>query len=82
MSPSFPAGLYGIHVIPSAASGRRHLDAVDQITPEFAGVYRRSHACPMRTIPPGLQHRARGHAALGQRTSSPVNAFRRESITS
>ncbi|HJQ56684.1 MAG TPA: Xaa-Pro peptidase family protein [Vineibacter sp.] len=34
-------------------SGRRHLDAVDQITLEFAGVYRHYHACLMRTIPVG-----------------------------
>jgi Xaa-Pro dipeptidase len=31
-------------------SGRRHLDAEDQITLEFAGVYRHYHACLMRTI--------------------------------
>jgi len=34
-------------------SGRRHLDATDQITLEFAGVYRHYHACLMRTIPVG-----------------------------
>jgi Xaa-Pro dipeptidase len=34
-------------------SGRRHLDPVDQLTLEFAGVYRRYHACLMRTIPIG-----------------------------
>jgi Xaa-Pro dipeptidase len=34
-------------------SGRRHLDAFDQITLEFAGVYRHYHACLMRTIPVG-----------------------------
>ncbi|HEX2888642.1 Xaa-Pro peptidase family protein [Vineibacter terrae] len=41
-------------------SGRRHLDAVDQITLEFAGAYRHYHACLMRTIPVGQvrpQHR-------------------------
>ncbi|HSK40245.1 MAG TPA: Xaa-Pro peptidase family protein [Arenibaculum sp.] len=34
-------------------SGRRHLDPVDQITLEFAGVCRHYHACMMRTIPVG-----------------------------
>ena len=31
-------------------SGRRSLDATDQLTLEFAGVYRRYHACLMRTL--------------------------------
>ena len=31
-------------------SGRRHLEPRDQLTLEFAGVYRRYHACLMRTI--------------------------------
>ena len=31
-------------------SGRRHLDPIDQLTLEFAGVYRHYHACLMRTI--------------------------------
>ncbi len=31
-------------------SGRRHLDPVDQLTLEFAGVYRHYHSCLMRTI--------------------------------
>jgi Xaa-Pro dipeptidase len=31
-------------------SGRRHLSADDQLTLEFAGVYRHYHACLMRTI--------------------------------
>jgi Xaa-Pro dipeptidase len=31
-------------------SGRRHLEAQDQLTLEFAGVYRHYHACLMRTI--------------------------------
>lgn len=31
-------------------TGRRHLDAQDQLTLEFAGVYRRYHACLMRTL--------------------------------
>lgn len=34
-------------------SGRRHLDAEDQITLEFAGVDRHYHACLMRTVPVG-----------------------------
>jgi Xaa-Pro dipeptidase len=34
-------------------SGRRHLDPVDQITLEFAGVWRHYHAAMMRTIPVG-----------------------------
>jgi len=34
-------------------TGRRRLDAEDQLTLEFAGVYRRYHACLMRTIPVG-----------------------------
>ena len=40
-------------------TGRRHLDAQDQLTLEFAGVYRHYHACLMRTIcvgtPPAKQ---------------------------
>jgi len=31
-------------------TGRRHLDAEDQLTLEWAGVYRHYHACMMRTI--------------------------------
>ena len=31
-------------------AGRRHLDPEDQLTLEFAGVYRHYHACLMRTI--------------------------------
>ena len=41
-------------------TGRRHLEADDQLTLEFAGVYRHYHACLMRTIrigePPPRQH--------------------------
>ncbi len=48
-------------------TGRRHLDADDQLTLEFAGVYRHYHACLMRTIrigePPPAQ-RAMHAAAL------------------
>ena len=42
-------------------SGRRRLDARDQLTLEFAGVYRQYHACLMRTIligEPSARHRA------------------------
>lgn len=42
-------------------TGRRVLDATDQLTLEFAGAYRHYHACLMRTIPVGAvsdrQHR-------------------------
>ncbi|HET6468027.1 MAG TPA: M24 family metallopeptidase, partial [Geminicoccaceae bacterium] len=38
-------------------SGRRRLDPEDQLTLEFAGVYRQYHACLMRTLPIG---KARG----------------------
>ena len=31
-------------------TGRRHLDSQDQLTLEFAGVYRHYHACAMRTV--------------------------------
>ena len=34
-------------------TGRRKLDAQDQLTLEFAGVYRHYHSCLMRTIPIG-----------------------------
>ncbi|MGD8301008.1 MAG: Xaa-Pro peptidase family protein [Desulfobacterales bacterium] len=34
-------------------TGRRHLDPEDQLTLEFAGVYRHYHAALMRTIPVG-----------------------------
>jgi Xaa-Pro dipeptidase len=46
-------------------TGRRRLDPVDQLTLEFAGVYRQYHACLMRTLLVGRateQHR-RMHAA-------------------
>ncbi len=38
-------------------TGRRRLDAEDQLTLEFAGVYRRYHACLMRTFVIGDVHR-------------------------
>ncbi|WP_395022183.1 M24 family metallopeptidase [Dongia sp.] len=50
------------------AAGRRKLDAQDQLTLEFAGVYRHYHACLMRTIVIGKLHerqRAMHKAATG-----------------
>jgi Xaa-Pro dipeptidase len=43
-------------------TGRRHLDPVDQLTVEFAGVYRRYHACLMRTI--AIGEADPGHRAM------------------
>ena len=37
-------------------SGRRHLDAEDQLTLEFAGAFRRYHAAMMRTLLTGRPH--------------------------
>lgn len=48
-------------------SGRRRLDARDQITLEHAGVYRHYHACLMRTLivgEPTARHRALHAAAV------------------
>ncbi len=48
-------------------TGRRHLDARDQLTLEWAGVYRHYHACMMRTIsigPPPDRQVALYEAAL------------------
>jgi len=50
-----PANEYIIGSGPNAllcryATGRRHLDADDMLTLEFAGVYRHYHACLMRTL--------------------------------
>lgn len=48
-------------------SGRRHLDAADQITLEWAGVEHRYHAAMMRTLPVGRatdRHRAMHAAAV------------------
>lgn len=51
-------------------SGRRKLDAQDQITLEFAGVYRHYHAAAMRTVVVGepralhLSYHKAAHAAL------------------
>ena len=48
-------------------TGRRHLDSDDQLTLEFAGVFRHYHACLMRTIrigEPSPRQRAMHAAAL------------------
>jgi Xaa-Pro dipeptidase len=48
-------------------SGRRHLEAQDQLTLEFAGVYRHYHSCLMRTIligNPDPRHRDMHRAAV------------------
>ena len=48
-------------------SGRRHLDPDDQLTLEFAGTWRRYHACLMRTIrigPPPARQRFLHDAAV------------------
>ena len=48
-------------------TGRRHLDSDDQLTLEFAGVFRHYHACLMRTIrigEPSPRQRAMHTAAL------------------
>ena len=48
-------------------TGRRHLDPQDQLTLEFAGVYRHYHACLMRTLLIGAAsdaHRAMHSAAV------------------
>ncbi len=48
-------------------SGRRNLSAKDQLTLEFAGVYRHYHACLMRTIligEPDPEHRAMHQACV------------------
>lgn len=37
-------------------SGRRHLEASDQLTIEHAGIYRHYHACLMRTLLTGSAH--------------------------
>ena len=37
-------------------TGRRHLDAEDQLTLEFSGAYRRYHAAMMRTLLTGTAH--------------------------
>ena len=59
-------------------SGRRHLDAEDQLTLEFAGAYRRYHAAMMRTL---LTGRAQSehlsmHAACVEALHACMDAIR------
>ena len=51
-------------------SGRRHLDADDQLTLEFAGVYRHYHSCLMRTLAIG-----RANPALSEMHKISVEAL-------
>lgn len=53
-------------------SGRRHLDAEDQLTLEWAGVYRHYHAAMMRTVPVGRP--TPGHEAMHAVTAEAMNA--------
>ena len=59
-------------------TGRRHLEADDQLTLEFAGVYRHYHACLMRTIrigePPPRQRAM--HAAAVESLAAAKSALR------
>ena len=57
-------------------SGRRHLDATDQLTLEWAGVYRRYHAAMMRTVLIGEPHREHRemHAAAADAMAACVAA--------
>ena len=59
-------------------SGRRHLDARDQLMIEFAGVYRHYHAALMRTIligEPNDRHR-RMHAACAEALAACKGALK------
>ena len=59
-------------------SGRRHLDARDQLMIEFAGVYRHYHAALMRTIligEPSDRHR-RMHAACAEALAACKDALK------
>jgi len=59
-------------------TGRRHLDARDQLTIEFAGVYRHYHACLMRTIVigrPAPEHLSM-HAACVDAMHASMEALR------
>lgn len=63
-------------------AGRRRLDPVDQLTLEFAGVWRQYHACLMRTLLVGEaseQHR-RMHAACVEALHAAEAALRPGSI--
>ncbi len=59
-------------------TGRRHLEKRDQLTLEFAGAYRRYHACLMRTMltgPADAEHRAM-HQACGAALAAAMAALR------
>lgn len=59
-------------------TGRRHLGTDDQLTLEFAGVYRHYHACLMRTIrigPPPPRQRAM-HAAAVEALHAAMDALK------
>ena len=59
-------------------TGRRHLDEEDQLTLEHAGVYRRYHACLMRTPQIGAATREGRamHAACDEAMSASLEALR------
>ena len=59
-------------------SGRRVLDAEDQLTLEFAGAYRHYHACLMRTIPVGpvSEHQTRMFDACAEALEACKQALR------
>ena len=58
-------------------SGRRKLDSADQLTLEFAGVYRHYHSALMRTIPIGraLQQHMTMHGVCTEALSACVGAL-------
>ena len=58
-------------------SGRRRLDAEDQLTLEFAGVYRHYHSAMMRTIPVGraLTEHVAMHAVCAEALSACAEAL-------
>jgi Xaa-Pro dipeptidase len=58
-------------------TGRRHLDASDQLTLEFAGAYRRYHAAMMRTVLIGTvdaEHRAM-HSACAEALAACIETI-------
>ena len=59
-------------------SGRRHLDALDQLTLEWSGAYARYHAAMMRTILIGhaSDHHRRMHAAASEALEACEAAIR------
>ena len=66
-----PASSAPVRTRCSAATitGRRHLDARDQLTLEFAGAYRHYHAALMRTFAVGAPRSAAVGDAQGQRST-------------